>query len=194
MQKALLRAEYKSRRQMLSAEQRSTWDERLCQAVVELIHNTRPVHFLHAYWPLDSRNEPDTRLLFRMIWEEFPHTQLVAPRVVPGTKQMQHYGITPHTEWSANRWGILEPRPLAELAVYPEQLDMVIVPLLAFDKSGYRVGYGGGFYDRFLADCRPDTHKVGLSFWPPVEVIADRDAHDIRLDYVITPEHLWQWP
>ena len=63
--------------------------------------------------------------------------------------------------------------------------DLVIVPLLAFDKKGYRVGYGKGFYDRFLQNSK--TLKIGLSFFAPTEEIIDVHLNDVRLDKCITP-------
>jgi 5-formyltetrahydrofolate cyclo-ligase len=65
---------------------------------------------------------------------------------------------------------------------------VVFVPLLAYDKSGQRVGYGKGFYDTFLQQCKPNTVKIGLSFFAPEENIEDVSANDVALDYVVTPE------
>ena len=70
---------------------------------------------------------------------------------------------------------------------------MVLVPLLACDRAGHRVGYGKGFYDRFLAACRPDCRKIGLSYFRPVEAIVDVYDGDVRLDRVITPDGVIQF-
>lgn len=70
---------------------------------------------------------------------------------------------------------------------------MVLIPLLAFDKNGYRVGYGKGFYDRFLAECRPDVVKVGLSVFEPIDEITDLNEFDIKMDFCITPNRVWQF-
>ena len=72
--------------------------------------------------------------------------------------------------------------------MHPSEVDVVLVPGLAFDEGGHRVGYGRGFYDRFLALCRPDCLKVGLSYFEPISQITDIHAGDIRLDLLITPE------
>jgi 5-formyltetrahydrofolate cyclo-ligase len=69
---------------------------------------------------------------------------------------------------------------------------MVLIPLLAFDKAGHRVGYGKGFYDRFLADCRPDVQKVGLSLELPIESITDPNPFDVPLDAVVMPDGIWR--
>jgi 5-formyltetrahydrofolate cyclo-ligase len=84
-----------------------------------------------------------------------------------------------------NKWGI--PEPQSGDPVPTSKIDLVVVPLLAYDNDGHRVGYGKGFYDRFLLCCRPDCKKIGLSFFDPAEIITDAATHDIRLDAVVTP-------
>jgi 5-formyltetrahydrofolate cyclo-ligase len=70
---------------------------------------------------------------------------------------------------------------------------MILLPLLAFDEKGYRVGYGKGFYDRYLSRCRLDILKVGLSMEAPMAEIGDTDAYDMRMDYCVTPEKVWEF-
>ena len=65
---------------------------------------------------------------------------------------------------------------------------MVFVPLLAFDQKGHRVGYGKGFYDRFLKQCQNNTLKIGLSFFEPLDSLLKAQPHDINLDAVVTPQ------
>ena len=67
-------------------------------------------------------------------------------------------------------------------------LDLVFVPLLISDENNYRVGYGKGFYDRFLLNCRKDCKKIGLNFFKPTSKIVDINAFDIALDAVIYPK------
>jgi 5-formyltetrahydrofolate cyclo-ligase len=90
-----------------------------------------------------------------------------------------------------NSWGILEPRQ--GVPAPPEKVDLVIVPLLAFDKLGHRVGYGKGFYDRFLKDCRSDCKKIGLSFFSPEEKIDDANPFDVPLHLALTPKEVFQF-
>ena len=113
--------------------------------------------------------------------------------VVPVTNfkelTLSHYLLTSTTELAENKWGILEPlaaEPMAETAI-----DLILVPLLGFDKQGHRIGYGKGFYDRFLHLCRPDVLKVGLSLELPVAKITDVHAGDVLLDYAVTPEKVY---
>ena len=69
----------------------------------------------------------------------------------------------------------------------------MFVPLLAFDTKGNRIGYGKGFYDRFLADCKPETIKIGLSFFEAEKDFNDVSKDDVQLDYCVTPEELFQF-
>ncbi|MDQ3180555.1 MAG: 5-formyltetrahydrofolate cyclo-ligase, partial [Acidobacteriota bacterium] len=72
-----------------------------------------------------------------------------------------------------------------------EKIDIVLVPLLCFDRKGFRVGYGKGFYDRFLKNCRTDCLKIGLSYFAPIKEISDVQDFDVRLDFSITPEEIF---
>ena len=70
---------------------------------------------------------------------------------------------------------------------------MVFVPLLAFDEKGNRVGYGKGFYDKFLAECKPEILKIGVSFFEPENIIPDVLNTDIQLDLCITPTKVYNF-
>jgi 5-formyltetrahydrofolate cyclo-ligase len=69
----------------------------------------------------------------------------------------------------------------------------VLVPLLAFDESGYRVGYGKGFYDRFLQQCRKDVLTVGFSYFDAIDKIEDTHQFDVPLNYCITPHRIYEF-
>ena len=70
--------------------------------------------------------------------------------------------------------------------------DLLPLVLVAFDERGYRVGYGKGYYDRFLAKCKPTCFKVGLSFFPPLEMIEDVHEYDVPLDLCIMRDGVWR--
>lgn len=118
-----------------------------------------------------------------------PSVRVVAPRCFPAGNELSHHLLDEHTALENNRWGIPEPVGSQEQPV--SDIDWVLVPLLAFDRRGHRVGYGKGFYDRFLAKCRSDTHKIGLSLFPPEEAIDDVAEQDVSLDAVVTPDRVW---
>ncbi len=79
------------------------------------------------------------------------------------------------------------------LEVPVAMIEVVFVPLLAFDQQGHRVGYGKGFYDQFLSECNPETIKIGLSFFETEDTIDDVFELDIPLNYCVTPSKIYQF-
>jgi len=102
------------------------------------------------------------------------------------TRTMNHVLLTDNVAIKKNEWNI--PEPQNGFSVTDNQIDVVFVPLLAYDVLGNRVGYGKGFYDLFLSKCKPDVVKIGLSFFDAEEIIEDVFLEDVRLDYCITPD------
>ena len=150
--------------------------------------------WLHVFLPIVARNEPDTWGIIRRIWEEQLPVRLAAPVVQAGGSSLRHYELRADTPLAKNRWGIAEPAPVAAAEVAPAALDAVLVPLLACDRHGQRVGYGGGFYDRFLAQCQPGTAFIGLSLLDEVvDEIADVEATDVALTALLTPGGVRRW-
>ncbi|AYA37737.1 5-formyltetrahydrofolate cyclo-ligase [Hymenobacter oligotrophus] len=142
---------------------------------------------VHVFLPLERQREPDTWLIIRRLWAYFPRVQVVVP-VVQLDGQLTHRLLGPETELQPNTWGI--PEPLGAPAVAATNIDAVLLPLLAFDVQGHRVGYGKGFYDRFLQEC-PKAQRIGLSLEPPVERITDAWPGDVPLHACIAPERVW---
>ena len=153
--------------------------------------------WLHLFLPLAKRNEPDTWGFISWVWGEELPLRLVVPVVQPDGISLKHYELLPNSQLITNRWGITEPvpDPVTVPEVFPAMLDAVLVPLLAVDRAGHRVGYGGGFYDRFLAQCRPGTEFIGLNVLdePPVAAIADVLPTDVPLTAYITPGGVWRF-
>ena len=102
---------------------------------------------------------------------------------------MSHFLLTDYTKIKKNEYNI--PEPVNGLPVPSETIEVVFVPLLAFDIFGNRIGYGKGFYDKFLAECKPETIKIGLSFFEAVKQIDDVFESDVKLDYCVTPEKIY---
>ena len=152
----------------------------------------QPGHCLHVYLPLLRQREIDTFLLVEQVRHFYPHVRIVVPKADMATLTMESYLLDETTELVLTVWGI--PEPAGGEPVPPEAIDWVVLPLLAFDKRGYRVGYGKGFYDRYLARCRPNVRKVGLSYFDPVPEITDAGPLDVRLDSCITPGAVWEFP
>ncbi|MEJ2584113.1 MAG: 5-formyltetrahydrofolate cyclo-ligase [Robiginitalea sp.] len=144
--------------------------------------------FYHLFLSIPEKYEVDTSFLLTVL--QGKDKDVAVPKV-SGRGQLVHYLLSDATTFRTSRWGI--PEPVSGLQVAPEQLEVVFLPLLAFDHEGYRVGYGGGFYDRFLAGFKEDVIKVGLSFFEPVEKISDRHAMDIPMDYCVTPKEVYSF-
>ncbi len=145
------------------------------------------VKCIHFFLPIEGKREPDTWPIIERIKREFPHIRISLPKV-KGDELENIYFEGLH-QLKKNKWGILEPEQ--GVPTPTEKIDMVIVPLLAFDKKGNRVGYGKGYYDRFLAECRIRSERIGISLFLPIETIEDSDEHDIQLTKCLTPSHLF---
>jgi 5-formyltetrahydrofolate cyclo-ligase len=151
--------------------------------------------WLHVFLPLLTKHEPDTWSIICRVWEEVPTLRLATPVVQPDGISLKHYELTPTTPLVQNRWSIPEPVAAETTEVLPPQFDAVLVPLLACDQHGQRVGYGGGFYDRFLAQCRPGALFIGLSILEeaPVAEITDVLPTDVPLHACLTPGGVWNF-
>ena len=172
--KVLLRSQFLQKREKMSEVERREKSLLISQQVKSFLHNNA-IQTVHTFLPQRGKNEVDTYNIISMIRESFPYVQVIVPRIITGTRNMEHYLLEQTTILIENKWKIPEPDPATTQQVNVINIDAVLIPLLAFDKSGYRVGYGGGFYDRFLSLCRPDTVKAGLSFFDPVEEITDTE-------------------
>ena len=105
--------------------------------------------------------------------------------------QLRHFLLTDNTVIKKNKWNI--PEPTGGIEIPEEKLDVVFIPLLAFDKTGHRIGYGKGFYDNFLQKCKPGVLKIGLSLFEAEDSIAEVFEHDVALDYCVTPKTVYQF-
>jgi 5-formyltetrahydrofolate cyclo-ligase len=189
MKKEELRKIYRHKRDALGQSEMSK-----LQDLLLIRFQQAPLPFisvLHRFLPAEGKNEVDTEPLAN--WLSFCNPGLVqlVPKVNKATNELHHYLLKEDTILILNEWGIPEPENGSEIS--PEEVDLVLIPLLAFDETGHRVGYGKGYYDRFLASCRPDCIKTGLSFFPPVDNITDTNTFDIPMDFCITPDRIYEF-
>lgn len=87
-------------------------------------------------------------------------------------------------------YNIREPKPECSPAINIKDLDVVIVPAVAYDKNCYRLGYGGGFYDRFLENLRKDAVTIGIAFDLQIFDEVPKEPHDAQLDYIVTESRI----
>ncbi|MEH6680756.1 MAG: 5-formyltetrahydrofolate cyclo-ligase [Sediminicola sp.] len=144
--------------------------------------------YYHLFLPIASKKEIDTGFVLSIL--QGKDKNIVLPKI-SGKSTLSHFLLMDNTVLRANPWGI--PEPVDGLEVPLSKIDVVFVPLLAFDLSGHRVGYGKGFYDTFLRQCRADVIKIGLSFFGPVERITDSNSSDVSLDFCITPDQVYSF-
>jgi len=183
MIKSDLRQLYLSKQKTISVEQRAAASQRIADRFFSGF-DLGGITYLHSFLPIEKFNEVNTRPIFAKLWRDFPHIHTVVPRVDFKTSEIHNLHFTHVTELVRNAWDIDEPAH--DEFVETEMIDMILVPGLSFDADGHRVGYGKGFYDRLLKNCRPDCVKIGLSYFEPVERIDDAHDGDVRLDFVIT--------
>ena len=149
------------------------------------------IHCIHIYLPLVIKKEPDTTVFTDWLKHEHPGIKIAYPKTNFSDTSIRSFTDDSELKLRTTVFGITEPLSGNEIST--DKIDMVIVPLLAFDKKGYRVGYGKGFYDRFLPKCKPGTQFVGLSFFEAVDAIEDVDQYDIKLHKCITPQKVWNF-
>lgn len=180
MDKAQLRTVYKKRRQALATSEIEENSLQIANRALKL-----PIWeetYYHIFLPIESHKEVNTEYLMHIL--QGKDKSIVVSKSEFETGELKHYLLQENTVIKLSKYGILEP--VDGIEVPAEKLDVIFVPLLAYDEKGNRIGYGKGFYDRFLANCNPNAIFVGLSFFPPEESIPSEKT-DIPLHYCITP-------
>src|SRR5688572_2728584 len=190
MTKAELRKLYLQKRLDLSEAEYLQLSRQLCDNFFVQI-DLSFVRVVHIFIPIERNREPNTWLFIDRIRREFPHIQLTVPRVNLETKELDNFLFEGLHQLAENAWGIMEPRQ--GIPTPYEKIDMVITPLLAFDVRGQRVGYGKGFYDKLFTKCSKSCKRIGISLFPPTEVIEDIQEFDEPLNKVITPTALFSF-
>ena len=142
----------------------------------------------HVFFPIEKHKEVDSKLIIQIA--QGKDKNIILPKLNLESKTIDSFLLTDSTPLKTNHLGISEP--FNGIQINNNQIDLVFVPLLAFDNFGHRVGYGGGYYDKFLSKC-PRAIKVGLSYFDPINKIEDINSKDIKLDYCITPNKVYKF-
>jgi 5-formyltetrahydrofolate cyclo-ligase len=187
MQKSELRKIYLEKRATLSKEDIESLSLKIANKCLELpIWNYSNYHI---FLSITEKCEINTDYLLHIL--QGKDKNIIVPKTNFNDGTLIHFLLTDNTTIKTNKWGIPEPEdgiPFPE-----EKIDVVFVPLLAFDKKGHRVGYGKGFYDRFLSNCGPDTIKIGLSLFEAEEGTIQLDLKDIPLNFCVTPDLVYHF-
>lgn len=137
---------------------------------------------------LDFNNEVETKPIIDHLFSTSKN--VLVPISVVKTKQLVVSKIESLDDVEVRTYGIREPRPEKVDPVEHDQIDLVIVPGVAFDEDGFRLGYGGGFYDRFIKNLRPDCISVAIAFEYQVFKEVPKEDHDISVDFLITEKRI----
>lgn len=184
MKKQELRDIFKEKRKSLSVHEIEKFNDLILINFQKL--KLPFINCVHSYVASLKLGEADTATIIRYLQFKNPLIKIAIPKIDIHSGKMVHYHFDEGVEMITNTFGIDEPKEGSLIS--EKEIDLVLIPLLAFDKRGYRVGFGKGYYDKFLSRCKPNVIKVGLSFFDPVDEIKDISGFDIPLNFCITPK------
>ena len=182
MKKQELRALYKQKRKDLTEIQIKGLQENIYQQIYNLDLST--FKNVHLFLSMPKFKEIDTAPLITYFRNK--NKRIVVSKCNFKDHTLSHFYLEENTILSLNKIGVLEP--VAAELVEENKLDLIFIPMLISDDKKFRVGYGKGFYDRFLSNCRKDAKFIGLNFFPPITAIEDKNEFDIPLHQVIYPK------
>jgi len=187
MTKQELRKKYKELRQAMPLE--AIQDESLAIAnrllTLDIWQNT----YFHIFLTMENQKEVHTDVVLNILAGK--DKEVIVSRSDFESCSMVNYLLTDNTKLVLSNYGI--PEPIDGIEVPSARMDVVFVPLLAFDEKGHRVGYGKGFYDRFLSECKADVIKIGLSFFEAEPNDIPHNPTDVALDYCVTPKKVYSF-
>lgn len=189
MLKKEIRKEYHDKRMKLSEQQINELTALMLEKFRSI--NLEGVQTLISYYPIPEKKEFNVALCEQLHVLNNPSAVIGWPRLTKDDINMEAVTMDKSTVLVKNKYGIFEPS--GDKIITPQQADAVFVPLLAFDNTGYRVGYGKGYYDRYLARCAQDVVKIGFSYFEAVASVNDINEYDIPLNYCITPTRVYEF-
>jgi len=181
--KSDLRSFYLRKREQIPTDQKDIWDQSIFNRFIQL-NSYINAEVIHVYVSIDKKNEVDT---FQTINHSLRKGKKVVVPKIANDGLLEHFEINTTADLKRNNWGILEPEGGRE--VNTQELDIIIVPMVAGDRGRNRLGYGKGFYDRFLSTT--DAFKVGLLF--DIQIYPDLlpvESFDVQLDLLLTQTEL----
>lgn len=187
MKKSDLRIKYKGLRAALSENEIEEMSIAIANSLLTLTIWNKT--YFHIFLPINEQKEVNTEFILHLLSGK--DKEILISKSDFATKRMTHFLLTDNTKIKKNEYNI--PEPVDGIEVPTNKIEVIFIPLLAFDKKGNRVGYGKGFYDKFLSGCKTETIKIGLSFFEPEELITDVFEEDVKLDYCVTPKGTYQF-
>lgn len=181
--KKTLRLKYKKLRENLSEESIEEMSLQIANQALKLAIWDKT--YYHIFLTISEKKEVNTEYLLHILQGKDKSIIISKADFVSG--EMKHFLLQENTVLKISEHGI--PEPVSGIEIMPEMLEVIFVPLLAYDERGHRIGYGKGFYDRFLAKCNPNTIFVGLSFFEPEPKMLF-ESTDVPLNFCITPKKI----
>jgi len=186
MDKSQIRIQYKALRDKISKEEIMNNSLLIANRCLDL--DIWDKQIFHLFISIEEYKEIDTSMILTILQDK--DKTVVVPKI-QDNKELRHFLLTDQTCFKKNSWGI--PEPISGIELDTDKIDVVFLPLLAFDSKGNRVGYGKGYYDRFLASSKPCCTKIGLSLFEEHAFIFSTESNDIPLDYCITPKKIYRY-
>ena len=180
-----LRQDYRQLRKQLSGDEVNDLSRKITTQLGTWLKGQEGLTHFHLFFPISKFKEVNTFYIQQLLEQQ--DKTLFTSQVNREENRLDTLQLPPEASFFLDEWGI--PVPQESVRVTATKIQVVFVPLLAYDKSGHRLGFGKGFYDRFLASLEQPVLKVGLSFFTPEEAVPV-EPHDIPLDYCITPEQI----
>lgn len=172
-------------RNALSRQQIESMSRRIYDRFIRL-DEARKCSTLMAF--LNFGTEVITDYIIEWAWRE--GKQVAVPLCRPETKQMVISAMETFDDVEPGYFGVREPKRELLRPIEKNQIDLILVPAVAFDRKGYRVGYGGGYYDRFLSEIGKDVPRIGLVFSCQMIGEVPVDNYDLPVDKIITEEEI----
>lgn len=187
MHKTEFRKKYTNKRNLISENQIEDWSLEIANQCLKL--NIWHLEFYHIFMSIPTKKEINTEYLLNIL--QGKDKNILIPRSDFKTIEIKNILLTDSTIFEISPYGIPEPKNGIEIS--PDKINVIFIPLLAFDCNGNRIGYGKGFYDRLLEKCSVNTIKIGLSFFEAEEKPLPNNSNDQSLDYCVTPKNIYQF-
>jgi 5-formyltetrahydrofolate cyclo-ligase len=184
-----LRKIYKEKRLNITSKDKLKWDDLMLIQFQQFDFGNAQT--LLTYWPMAHSNEPNTHLFSSYLRHTIPNLLMAYPVVDLATETIKAVLINEDTVYHTSAYGITEPTEGAVIS--PLDFDIIFVPQLIYDAQGFRVGFGKGYYDKYLANSRKDSVTIGFNYFEPIDKIEDAADFDVPLNYCVTPEKIYEF-
>lgn len=182
-----LRLKYKALRKALSVDAIEEKSLAIANNLIQM--QIWDKSYFHVFLPIEEQKEINTEYILHLLSGK--DKEILISKSDFESREMTHFLLTDNTKIRKNEYNI--PEPVDGIEVPATKIEVVFVPLLSFDIFGNRIGYGKGFYDKFLLECKPGTLKIGLSFFEAENAFEEVFESDVKLDFCVTPEKVYDF-